>query len=64
MIGAVLVFVAVVAVTILLLLAIAIAWGGLTWKDLPAWSAGDEPTNVRLLPEIDIPLGPGEDDDD
>jgi hypothetical protein len=33
----------------MLLTVVIVAWGGLTWRELPAWSAGHEPTTVRLL---------------
>jgi hypothetical protein len=33
------------------------AWGSLTFRELPLFSDGPEPTTVRVLPEIDLPLG-------
>jgi hypothetical protein len=47
----------------MLLTVVIVAWGSLTWREIPMWSGGHEPSTVRLLPEVDIPLDVLEDDD-
>lgn len=49
MIASLLIIVGTVIVCALLLLVVAILWGGLTYREIPLFSEGDEPRTVRVL---------------
>lgn len=40
------------------LFVIILGWASLSFHELPLFSDGPEPTTVKRLPEIDLPLGP------
>jgi hypothetical protein len=48
--------IAALIISALLLTVVVVAWGSLSWRELPPWSEGDEPSTVRTLPRIDLPL--------
>jgi hypothetical protein len=60
-VAALLIVIAALVIAGLLLIALVVTWGALAWHELPPWSEGDEPSTVRMLPRIDLPLD--EDDD-